>query len=314
MTIIDVAAVVLRDATGRILTVRKRDTTLFMFPGGKPEPAENIEDAARREVREELGVSLTSLTPLGSFTAPAANEADHLVRAEVFAGVLLDEPSPAAEIEEVAWVDPASPHVALAPLLAEQVFPVLPAPIKTITVFCGSAVGNSPAFASSAAALGTAMADNGIKLAYGGGKVGLMGTIADAHIAAGGTSHGIIPQGLADKELAHPGVTHLEVVTTMHERKARMAELGDAFVAMPGGAGTLEELFEAWVWQMLGIHQQPVALYGRNFWAPLMTMLEKMRDQGFIAASFVDSLIIADTPHELLVSLQSWTPPRAKWS
>ncbi|MEJ5927336.1 TIGR00730 family Rossman fold protein [Corynebacterium sp. H128] len=314
MSLITVSAVLLRDAAGCILTVRKRGTSLFMFPGGKPEPGETAEEAARREVREELGLQLSSLRYVGSFSAPAANEADHTVSAEVFSAVSVAEPLPAAEIEEMAWVDPADPHVPLAPLLAQQVFPILPAPVRAITVFCGSAHGNSPAYSSAAKALGTAMAENGLVLVYGGGKVGLMGDIADAHIAAGGTSHGIIPQGLADKELAHPGVSNLEIVTTMHERKARMAELGDAFVAMPGGAGTLEELFEAWVWQILGIHHMPVALYGRDFWAPLMTMLEKMRDQGFIDAAFVDALIVVDNPDELLRSIHSWTPPAAKWS
>ncbi|MEJ5996665.1 TIGR00730 family Rossman fold protein [Corynebacterium sp. H130] len=310
---INVSAVVLRDAIGQVLTVRKRGTSLFMFPGGKPEPGESFADAAIREVQEELGIHLSAVTSFGNFTAAAANEAGASVTAEVFTGVTLETPVPAAEIEEIAWVSPQNPSVPLAPLLAEQVFPQLPAPISAVTVFCGSALGNSPAFASAATALGTELAANGIKLAYGGGKVGLMGTIADAVLAHGGEVSGIIPQGLADKELAHPGVQHLEVVSTMHERKARMAELGDAFVALPGGAGTLEELFEAWVWQMLAIHHKPVALYGRDFWAPLIEMLNRMSEQGFISSTFVDSLIVAENPTELLVSLQNWVPPRPKW-
>lgn len=311
---IKVAAVILRDETGKVLTVRKRGTSLFMFPGGKPEPDETFADAAVREAYEELGVHLTSLAPYGSFTAPAANEEGATVEAEVFTAVLLDAPSPAAEIEEIAWVDPDSPHVALAPLLAEQVFPTLRPAVRKVTVFCGSAPGNSPAFTSMASELGSMLASHGIGLVYGGGKIGLMGTIADAVLAGGGHVDGIIPEGLANKELAHNGVQSLEVVNSMHERKSRMAELGDAFIAMPGGAGTLEELFEAWVWQILGIHNMPVALYGRDFWAPLMDMLEKMRDQGFIAPNFVDALIVADNPTELLRRIQNWTPPRAKWS
>lgn len=311
---IKVSAVVLRDATGRVLTVRKRDTSLFMFPGGKPEPGESFADAAIREVQEEVGIRLTSVEHFGSFTAAAANEADTVVCAEAFTAVSLDAPVSGAEIAELAWVDPASPTVPLAPLLATEVFPVLRPAISSVAVFCGSAPGNSPAFVSAATELGTLLANSGIKLVYGGGKIGLMGTIADAVLAGGGHISGIITHGLADKELSHTGVQHLEVVETMHERKARMAELCDAFVALPGGAGTLEELFEAWVWQILGIHHKPVALYGRHFWAPLVEMLHAMTEQGFISPSFVDSLIIADNPTELLISLQNWVPPHPKWS
>ncbi|WP_232843280.1 TIGR00730 family Rossman fold protein [Corynebacterium hindlerae] len=314
MTCISVSAVILHDEAGRVLTVRKQGTDLYMFPGGKPEPGETFEEAALREAFEELGAHITDIHPFGTFTAPAANEADTHIAAEVFTALLLESPAPCNEIAEIAWVQPQEPHVALAPLLADHVFPALPDPVTSVTVFCGSALGNSPAFASSASALGQALADHGLELVYGGGKIGLMGTIADTVIAAGGRASGIIPTGLADKELAHPGLAHLEVVNTMHERKARMAELGDAFVAMPGGAGTLEELFEAWVWQILGIHHKPVALYGRDFWAPLLDMLARMRDQGFIATSFVDALIVADTPEELLKRIHTWTPPRAKWS
>lgn len=310
---IKVAAVVLRDATGRILTVRKRGTSLFMFPGGKPEPGESFADAAVREVQEELGITLPAVHPFGMYTAAAANEADATVTAEVFTAVCLDEPAPAAEIEDIAWVDRSAPDVPLAPLLANQVFPALPAPLSAVAVYCGSALGNSPAFASAATSLGAALAKAGLDLVYGGGKVGLMGTIADAVLAAGGDVYGVITHGLADKELSHPGIQHLEIVDTMHQRKARMAELSDAFVALPGGAGTLDELFEAWVWQMLAIHNKPVALYGRDFWAPMTQMLNKMCEQGFISRAFVDTLIVADNPTELLVSLQNWVPPRPKW-
>lgn len=314
MTNISVSAVILRDDHGRVLTVRKHGTDLFMFPGGKLEPGEQFVVAAQREVAEEIGVSITQLRPFGTFTADAANEAGATVTAEVFSAVLLEEPAPAAEIEEIAWVDPAQPHVPLAPLLKEQVFPALPPLIRNVTVFCGSALGNSPAYEAAAKDLGRELAGHDLGLVYGGGNIGLMGTIADSVMANGGQAHGIIPQGLADKELAHPGITAIEVVADMHERKRRMAELGDAFVALPGGAGTLEELFESWVWQILGIHHAPVALYGRDFWAPLIHMVTDIRDKGFIAPSFVDSLIVADTPRELLVSLHSWVPPRAKWS
>lgn len=313
MNNIAVSAIVVRDEAGRVLTVRKQGTDLFMFPGGKLEPGESALDAAEREAFEELGVRVSDLSYLGSFTAPAANEAGFTVSAEVFTGLIMEDPAPTSEIEEIAWVHPDKPAVALAPLLADHVFPILRPSVQAATVFCASAHGNSPAFASMASELGSTLANNGIDLVYGGGKVGLMGSVADAAVVAGGTTWGIITEDLAEKELAHPGLTHLEVVTTMHQRKARMAELGDAFIALPGGAGTLEELFEAWVWQILGIHHKPVALYGHDFWAPLLTMLETMARQGFIAQEFVDSLIVADNPVELLRLIQNWQPPKPKW-
>lgn len=312
MDTINVSAAIIRDSAGKVLTVRKRGTELFMFPGGKPEPGESPVDALAREVREELGITVTETAAFGEFTAPAANESA-AVHAHVFTAVCTDFPEPAAEIEALAWVDPAAPHVPLAPLLAEEVFPALPPKISDITIFCGSASGNSPAFASQARALGAEMATAGLGLVYGGGFVGLMGEIADAVLAADGRAVGIMPKHLVDREIAHQGLTELEIVADMHERKMRMAARGDAFVAMPGGAGTLEELFEAWTWQMLGLHTKPVALYGRDFWAPMLIMLNDMVEQGFIAKRFVDAIVVADSPAELLQRLHAWRPTSAKW-
>ncbi|MDU0477644.1 TIGR00730 family Rossman fold protein [Staphylococcus chromogenes] len=312
METIAVSAAVIRNAAGQVLTVRKRGTDLFMFPGGKPEAGETPQDAVVREVREELGISLSNVSLFGEFTAPAANENARVV-AHVFTATCVDTPEIAAEIEASAWVDIDNPHVPLAPLLADAVFPALPPVVRNITVFCGSAQGNSPAFATRAQQLGAAIADADHTLIYGGGAVGLMGTIADAVLDAGGRAVGIMPQHLVDREIAHKRLSELQVVANMHERKMAMAQRGDAFVAMPGGAGTLEELFEAWTWQMLGLHQKPVALYGRDFWAPMMHMLNQMVEQGFIAQKFVDAIILADSPTELLQRLHAWQPTGAKW-
>ena len=140
-----------------------------------------------------------------------------------------------------------------------------------LAVFTGSSFGRSERYTEAARAVGTHLAEQGIGVVYGGGHVGLMGVVADAAMAAGGEVIGVIPQGLADRELAHHGLTRLEVVATMHERKALMADLSDGFVSLPGGAGTLEEFFEVWTWQQLGIHAKPVCLYDVDgFWQPML--------------------------------------------
>lgn len=141
-----------------------------------------------------------------------------------------------------------------------------------------------------------------------------MGAVADAALDAGGAVVGVMPQHLVDGEIAHPRLSQLEVVTTMHERKARMVELADAFVALPGGAGTLDELFEAWTWQQLGIHSKPVALLGRGFWQPLVALLEHMTDTGFVRREDLDTLVVADSASELGSTLAGWTPPPPKWA
>lgn len=187
--------------------------------------------------------------------------------------------------------------------------------LRRITVFTGSASGNSPVFAERTAQLARALAERGIGVVYGGGKVGLMGVLADAAITAGGSVHGVMPRSLVDGEIAHEGLATLDVVADMHERKLRMGELADAFVALPGGAGTLEELFEVWTWQQLGIHAKPVALFDVDgYWRPLLAALEGMSAHGFLSSQFLASLVVADTTEGLLAKLAAWTPPRAKWS
>src|SRR3712207_2464655 len=148
-----------------------------------------------------------------------------------------------------------------------------------------------PSHQQAAADFAAGLARAGVGIVYGGGHVGLMGVVADAALAAGGHVAGVIPQHLVDDELAHPGLPQLEVVASMHERKARMAELADAFVALPGAAGTLEELFEAWTWGMLGLHAKPTVLVDVDgFWQPLLAQLRRMADDGYLDRRRLDAL------------------------
>lgn len=189
-----------------------------------------------------------------------------------------------------------------------------PATQRWITVFTGSASGADAVYADAVAELAKTFAAESVGIVYGGGKVGLMGHVADTLLAAEGEAIGVMPQALVDGEIAHTGLTRLEVVADMHQRKLRMAELGEAFVALPGGAGTLEEFFEAWTWQQLGLHAKPVALYDiGGFWQPLLTMVEQMVHQGFLSAQYRESLIVARTPRDLLEAWSAWQPPTPKW-
>lgn len=184
-----------------------------------------------------------------------------------------------------------------------------------IAVFCGSSTGNLPVYTEAAQRLGRYLAEQRIALVYGGGKVGLMGVVADAVLQAGGQVYGVIPVSLASKELAHPGLTELQVVADMHERKAAMAELADAFVAMPGGAGTLEEIFEAWTWAQLGYHTKPCAFYNvQGFYDPLLQMVDQMCSAGFLKQMHADMLIRESSPEALLTSIRQYQPPKHKWS
>lgn len=153
----------------------------------------------------------------------------------------------------------------------------------TLCVFCGSRKGANPRFEKVAFELGTAIAEQGSSLVYGGGSVGLMGAVANGVMSAGGEVTGVIPESLFNAEVAHQKLTSLEVVPDMHARKARMASLADAFIALPGGIGTFEELFEVWTWAQLGYHDKPVALLNvDNFYDPLLGFLDHTRRQGFI--------------------------------
>ena len=160
------------------------------------------------------------------------------------------------------------------------------------------------------------MAERKLTLVYGGGAVGLMGIVADAALAAGGEVIGIIPQSLKDKEIGHSGLTRLEVVDGMHARKARMAELSDAFIALPGGLGTLEELFEVWTWGQLGYHGKPLGLLEVNgFYSKLTSFLDHIVGEGFVREAHRDMLQMSDSPQTLLDALDAWQPSvPPKWT
>ncbi|MDO5058148.1 MAG: TIGR00730 family Rossman fold protein [Lautropia sp.] len=184
-----------------------------------------------------------------------------------------------------------------------------------VCVFCGSASGHLPVYSEMAAQLGQALADAAIGLVYGGASVGLMGVVADAALSRGGEVIGVIPQALAGREIAHEGLSALHVVDSMHTRKAMMAELSDAFVALPGGAGTLEEIFEVWTWAQLGYHGKPCALLNvQGYYDGLLAFLDGVVAQGFLRPAYREMLIVATTPQDLLARLRDYQPPAApKW-
>jgi len=188
-------------------------------------------------------------------------------------------------------------------------------PNRSICVFCGSNPGVNPAYSEAAQALGAAMADANLRLVYGGGNVGLMGILADSVMHAGGSVVGVIPRFLANKELAHPGLTELHEVETMHERKSLMMKLSDAFVALPGGIGTLEEFFEVWTWAQLGLIQKPIGLLNiENLFDPMLQFLDSLVQQRFMKPIHHDLLVVASRPRELLTQLwQRDTPSEDKW-
>jgi uncharacterized protein (TIGR00730 family) len=187
-------------------------------------------------------------------------------------------------------------------------------PLRTICVFCGASPGRDPAYAAAAARVGEELARRGIRLVYGGGRLGLMGVVSDAALAAGGTVTGVIPSGLVDRELAHPGLTELRVVSTLHERKAVMAELSDAFVALPGGLGTLEELAEVLSWAQLGLHGKPIgALDVDGFWAPFAAYLDHAAAEGFVSDAHRGLLLVDDDLDRLLARLQAWQSPGGRF-
>lgn len=187
--------------------------------------------------------------------------------------------------------------------------------LRSVAVFCGSNFGVSPAYADAAKALGQALADRGIRLVYGGTHKGLMGVVADAALAAGGTVVGVINQRLHDRGHLHPGLSSHEVAATMRERKARMAELADAFIALPGGLGTLEELFEAATLTQLGDHTKACGVLNtRGFYEPLRAMLGTATQEGFLKAEHRDMLLIEADVEALLNGLARWQAPTVtKW-
>ena len=179
--------------------------------------------------------------------------------------------------------------------------------ISALCVYCGSSSGNHPDYIERARAFGSAMAQRGITLVYGGGKVGLMGAVADAVLAGGGRVIGVIPRQLVALEVAHQGLTELQVVDTMHQRKTRMFELADAFVALPGGFGTLDEMFEMLTWSQLGLHEYPCAFLDvRGYFTPLRGMMDHMVSEGFVRASQRSQVWFGDDENELFDWMQGY--------
>jgi uncharacterized protein (TIGR00730 family) len=187
--------------------------------------------------------------------------------------------------------------------------------MRRVCVYAGSNPGSEPGYAEAARALAAVMAERGIGLVYGGGKVGLMGVLADTILAAGGEAIGVMPQALIDREIGHTGLTDLKVVPSMHERKALMAELADGFVAVPGGIGTLEELIEIYTWSQLGIHDKPCGVLNvRGYYDHLAAFLDHAVREGFLRAEHRAVLTVAEDPAALLDAFAAFTPPRVgKW-
>jgi len=184
-----------------------------------------------------------------------------------------------------------------------------------VCVYAGSNPGSDPAYADAARALASLLAERDIGLVYGGGKVGLMGVLADTALAAGGEVIGVMPQALVDREIAHRGLSELRVVGSMHDRKALMADLSDAFVALPGGIGTLEELIEVYTWSQLGIHDKPCGVLNvRGYYDALASFLDHAVDEGFLRPQHRAVLTVAADPADLLERFAAYDPPTvAKW-
>ncbi|GAB3630609.1 LOG family protein YvdD [Pandoraea terrae] len=181
--------------------------------------------------------------------------------------------------------------------------------MRSLCVYCGAASGVRPAYADGARVLGQRMAERGIRLVYGGGKVGLMGVIADAVMAHGGEAIGIIPEALMQREVGHRGLTELHVVRNMHERKQMMADLSEGFIAMPGGIGTCEELFEVFTWLQIGYHAKPIGLLNvEQYYDPLLGFLRHMVQEQFLKAPQVDQLVVETAPEAILDTLVQRQP------
>jgi uncharacterized protein (TIGR00730 family) len=182
--------------------------------------------------------------------------------------------------------------------------------LNAVCVYCGSSLGQDPRHRAAAAQFGRALAEAGIELVYGGGNIGLMGVLADAVLAGGGRVTGIIPEDLKRAEVAHDGLSDLVIVASMHERKRRMFELADAFVALPGGPGTLDETIEVITWRQLGLHDKPVLILNEgDYWRPLLDLLDHTIEGGFARDSFRGLFLVADRVEEILPALTQYRPP-----
>lgn len=187
--------------------------------------------------------------------------------------------------------------------------------MSAICFFCGSAPGNDPLYQCDIAALIETLAQHECSFVYGGGKVGLMGFVADEGLKRGASVTGIIPRHLVDHELAYTGLTELVVTDDMHQRKLAMALRSDAFIALPGGVGTLEEIFEQWTWSQIGLHAKPCVFFNTGgFFDPLIAFLQKVVDKGFMKPQYLETLIVSDDPDEIVARLKGYTAPADKWS
>lgn len=187
--------------------------------------------------------------------------------------------------------------------------------LKRICVFCGSNPGNDPAYLAAAQALGASIATRGYELVYGGAEVGLMGAVADAALEAGGRVVGVMPKALIDKEIGHKNLSEQHIVSSMHERKALMADLSDGFIALPGGVGTLEEIFEIWTWAQLGHHDKPLAFMNvLGFYDPLCAFLDHQSSEGFVRKGHRDMAIFSKDAEEILQAFENYDAPKLqKW-
>ncbi|RSL32374.1 TIGR00730 family Rossman fold protein [Salibacterium salarium] len=185
--------------------------------------------------------------------------------------------------------------------------------MKRLAVFCGSSDGASDVYTKEAAQLGKELAKRDITLVYGGASVGLMGALADAAIQEGGEVIGVIPKMLRDREISHPNVTELLVVDSMHERKAKMADYADGFIALPGGPGTLEEFIEIFTWAQLGLHQKPCGLLNINhYYDPLVSLFNHMTDEQFLSETYRSMALVEESPARLIEQFEAYTAPAVK--
>lgn len=186
--------------------------------------------------------------------------------------------------------------------------------MKAIAVFCGSSLGKDAIYAEQTKIFAERLVEQGYALVYGGGRTGLMGVVADAVLAAGGRVIGVMPQHLVDKEIAHPELHELHVVADMHERKRKMSELADGFIALPGGAGTFEEIFEQWTWAQLGLHHKPCGFLNiADYYTPLFSMFQHMAEAQFSRESHIEMLQCHHDSAVLLQYFQAYQAPQAKW-